>query len=166
MSLFDAYCTASHGILRYYKLWQQKEAIVPAKDLYHQVVKQALIKANWTITHDQFPLSWAKRHLSIALSAEQLIAAEQRERKIAVEVKSFLRESRIADLEQALGQYILYADILKRTEPERELYLALPLSAFADLFEGDQFAQILLENHRLNLLVFNPQTEDIVQWLP
>jgi hypothetical protein len=65
-----------------------------------------------------------------------------------------------------LGQYILYADILKRTEPERELYLALPLSAFADLFEGDQFAQILLENDRLNLLVFNPQTEDIVQWLP
>jgi hypothetical protein len=65
-----------------------------------------------------------------------------------------------------LGQYILYADILKRIEPERELYLALPLSAFADLFEGDQFAQILLENDRLNLLVFNPQTEDIVQWLP
>ena len=32
---------------------------MPAKDLYHQVVKQALIKANWTITHDQFPLSWA-----------------------------------------------------------------------------------------------------------
>jgi len=49
---------------------------------------------------------------------------------------------------------------------DRTLYLALPLSAFADLFEGDQFAQILLENDRLNLLVFNPQTEDIVQWLP
>lgn len=138
---------------------------MPARDLYHQVVKQALIKANWTITHDPFSLTWAKRHLSIDLGAEQLIAAEQRERKIAVEVKSFLRESRIADLEQALGQYILYDDILKRTEPKRELYLAMPLSAFADLFEGDQFGQILLENNRLKLLVFNPQSEDIVQWL-
>jgi hypothetical protein len=77
-----------------------------------------------------------------------------------------LRESRIADLEQALGQYILYDDILKRTEPERELYLAMPLSAFADLFEGEQFAQILLENNRLKLIVFNPQTEEIIQWLP
>jgi hypothetical protein len=139
---------------------------VPARDLYHQLVKQALIKANWTITHDPFPLTWAKRNLSIDLGAEQLIAAEQRERKIAVEVKSFLRESRIADLEQALGQYILYDDILKRTEPERELYLAMPLSAFAELFEGEQFAQILLENNRLKLLVFNPHSEEIVQWLP
>lgn len=139
---------------------------MPARDLYHQLVKQALIRANWTITHDPFPLTWAKRHLSIDLGAEQLIAAEQRERKIAVEVKSFLRESRIADLEQALGQYILYDDILKRTEPERELYLAMPLSAFAELFEGDQFAQILLENNRLKLLVFNPKREEIVQWLP
>ena len=139
---------------------------MPARDLYHQLVKQALIKANWTITHDPFPLTWAKRNLSIDLGAEQLIAAEQRERKIAVEVKSFLRESRIADLEQALGQYILYDDILKRTEPERELYLAMPLSAFAELFEGEQFAQILLENNRLKLLVFNPHSEEIVQWLP
>jgi XisH protein len=139
---------------------------VPARDIYHQIVKEALIKANWTITHDPFPLSWAKRNLSIDLGAEQLFAAEQRERKIAVEVKSFLRESRIADLEQALGQYTLYKDILKRTEPERELYLALPLSAFGELFEGDKFAQILLENNRLKLLVYNPQTEEIVQWLP
>ncbi|HEY9744318.1 MAG TPA: element excision factor XisH family protein [Coleofasciculaceae cyanobacterium] len=139
---------------------------MPARDLYHQVVKQALINANWTITNDPFPLTWAKRNLSIDLGAEQLIAAEQRERKIAVEVKSFLRESRVADLEQALGQYILYDDILKRTEPERELYLAMPLSAFAELFEGEQFAQILLENNRLKLLVFNPYSEEIVQWLP
>lgn len=139
---------------------------MPARDLYHQVVKQALINANWTITNDPFPLTWAKRNLSIDLGAEQLIAAEQRERKIAVEVESFLRESRVADLEQALGQYILYDDILKRTEPERELYLAMPLSAFAELFEGEQFAQILLENNRLKLLVFNPHSKEIVQWLP
>ena len=79
---------------------------------------------------------------------------------------SFLRDSRIADLEQALGQYTLYSDILKRTDPERELYLALPQSAFSELFEGDRFAQILLDNNRLKLLVFNLHTMEIVQWLP
>jgi len=41
----------------------------------------------------------------IDIGAEQLLAAENNDRKIAVEVKSFIRESRIADLEQALGQY-------------------------------------------------------------
>ncbi|MEG4422370.1 element excision factor XisH family protein [Microcoleus sp. LAD1_D5] len=55
----------------------------------------------------------------IDISAQQLLAAENNERKIAVEVKSFISESRIADLEPALGQYTLYYDILKRTESER-----------------------------------------------
>ncbi|WP_333408735.1 element excision factor XisH family protein [Microcoleus sp. T2B6] len=143
----------------------QKRAIVPARDIYHQLVKQALIKAGWTITHDPYPLAWAKRNLSIDLGAEQLLAAENNDRKIAVEVKSFIRESRIADLEQALGQYTLYYDILKRTESERQLYLAIPLNAFTELFEGQRFGQILLDNNRLNLVVFNPKTEEIVQWI-
>ncbi|MEG4235770.1 element excision factor XisH family protein, partial [Microcoleus sp. Pol11C3] len=72
---------------------------------------------------------------------------------------------RIADLEQALGQYTLYYDILKRTESERQLYLAIPLNAFTELFEGESFGQILLDNNRLNLVVFNPKIEEIVQWI-
>ncbi|HEY9295403.1 MAG TPA: element excision factor XisH family protein, partial [Phormidium sp.] len=78
--------------------------------------------------------------------------------------KSFIRESRIADLEQALGQYTLYYDILKRTESERQLYLAIPLNAFTELFEGENFGQILLDNNRLNL-VLNPKREERVQWI-
>jgi len=139
---------------------------VPAKDFYHHTVKQALIKAQWTITHDPLFLSWAKRNLFIDLGAKQLIAAEQQERKIAVEIKSFLSDSRILDLEQALGQYILYHDILQRIEPERELYLALPAVVFEALFEVSKFAEILLENNRFKLIVFDPETEEITQWLP
>lgn len=139
---------------------------MPAKDIYHNIVKQALIKADWTITHDPLPLSWAKRNLSVDLGAEQLLAAEKRTQKIAVEIKSFLRESRIADLEQALGQYTIYSDILEQIEPDREIYLALPLNAFIELFEGDKFGQFLLDKNRLKLLVFNPQVEEIIKWLP
>ena len=78
--------------------------------------------------------------------------------------KSLIGESRIADLEQALGQYTLYYDILKRTESEIQLYLALPLNAFTELFEKF-LGQILLDNNRLNLVVFNPKIEEIVQWI-
>ena len=95
----------------------------------------------------------------IDLGAEQLLAAENNDRKIAVDVKSFIGESRIADLEQALGQYTLYDDILKRTESERQLYLAIPLNAFTELFEAESLAQILLDNNRLNLVVFKPKIE-------
>ncbi|MGK7926346.1 MAG: element excision factor XisH family protein [Spirulina sp.] len=139
---------------------------MPAKDLYHNIVRRALIKADWTITHDPLPLSWARRNLSVDLGAEQLLAAEKYKQKIAVEIKSFLRESRIADLEQALGQYTIYSDILEQIEPDREIYLALPLNAFTELFEGDRFGQFLLDKNRLKLLVFNPQVEEIIKWLP
>lgn len=139
---------------------------MPAKDLYHQTVKQALVKAGWTITHDPLPLKWAKRNLAVDLGAERLIAAEQKERKIAVEVKSFISDSLILDLEKALGQYILYQRILQRNEPNRNLYLAIPLLAFEELFEQDKFAELLLEDEEIKLLIFNPEVEEIVKWIP
>ncbi|MEG4806722.1 element excision factor XisH family protein [Microcoleus sp. F8-D3] len=51
----------------------------------------------------------------IDIGAEQLLAAENNDRKIAVDFKSAIGESIIADLEPALGQYTLYCDILKWT---------------------------------------------------
>lgn len=138
---------------------------MPALDIYHNLVKKALIKNEWKITHDPFPLSWKKRNLSIDLGAEKLLAAERGKTQIVVEVKSFLRESRVADLQQALGQYILDHDILKEIFPERKLYLAIPLTAYLELFEGDKFAQILLDNQRLMLIIFDPIKEEISQWI-
>jgi hypothetical protein len=139
---------------------------MPARDRFHNCVKNALIKSGWTITHDPFPLPWAKRNLSIDLGAERLIiAAERQTEKIAVEIKSFLRDSRIADLEDALGQYVLYEEILKRTHPDRVLYLAIPQTAYHDLFERDAFAQILLDSQRLKIIVYDHQQEEIKQWL-
>ncbi len=138
---------------------------MPARDLYHQVVKQLLTQDGWTVTHDPYPLQWAKRNLSVDLAAHKLIAAQKAQSKIAVEIKSFLRESRIADLQQALGQYILYNDILSQVEPDRILYLAMPWVAYSDLFETDQFGQILLEKNRLKLIIFNPQNQEIVKWI-
>lgn len=137
-----------------------------AKDFYHQTVKQSLVKAGWTITHDPLPLKWFKRNLSVDLGAEQLIAAEQKERKIAVEVKSFIGDSIILDLEKALGQYILYHKILQKNEPERELYLAIPVVPFEKLFEEDKFDELLLEEEDIKILIFNPKIEEIVKWIP
>lgn len=76
---------------------------MPAKDIYHDVVKQALIKDGWTITDDPLRLRWTKRNIYIDLGAERIIGAERSEHRIAVEVKSFTSASEVADLEQALG---------------------------------------------------------------
>ena len=80
---------------------------MPARDIYHDHVRRALAKANWTITHDPYRLQYGPRDLYVDLGAEQLLAAEQAGRKIAVEIKSFTSPSVLNDLEVALGQYVL-----------------------------------------------------------
>jgi hypothetical protein len=64
-------------------------------------------------------LSYGARDMYIDLGAEQLLAAQKEARKIAVEVKSFLGPSMMTELERALGQYVVYHDVLATREPER-----------------------------------------------
>jgi hypothetical protein len=138
---------------------------MPAKDIYHDAVRNALIKDGWTITHDPLILKWGLKDLYVDLGAEQLVAAEKEGRKIAVEVKSFVSQSEVEDLETAVGQFVLYHDIMSRTEPDRVLYLAVRAAVFSSVFE-EPIGQVLLENQRVKLVVFDPQAEVIVKWIP
>ena len=107
---------------------------MPAKDLDHAIVRHALLADGWTITHDPLRLRFGRRAFFIDLGAEQLLAAAKDGRTIAVEIKSFSGPSLIADLEQALGQLLLYRTILHRLEPDRLLYLAIDQATFAGIF--------------------------------
>jgi hypothetical protein len=142
-----------------------KRFTMPARDIYHNAVKNALIKDGWTITHDPFVLRWGTIDVYIDLGAEQLLAAERQGLKIAVEVKSFVGRSDVDDLEKALGQYILYHDILSKRESERVLYLAVHEEVFLGIFE-EAIGKLLLENQRVKLIVFDRREEVILQWIP
>ncbi len=137
---------------------------MPTLDIYHHCVKQALIKDGWTITDDPLSLKVGKKDLFIDLAAEKLLVAEKREQKIAVEIKSFIGTSEIEDLKNALGQYILYEKVLKRQLSIRILYLAIRESVFNRLFQ-EEIGQILLDDHTLKLIIFNPDKEEITQWI-
>lgn len=138
---------------------------MPAKDLYHDTVKNALIKDGWTITHDPLHLKWGNDRLYVDLGAEQLLAAEKEHKKIAIEIKSFVGLSGIADLENALGQYILYQNIIEEVEPDRTLYLAVHEEVFATVFE-ESLGQMLIHKNHLKLIVFSKAEEVIVKWNP
>jgi XisH protein len=138
---------------------------MPAKDLYHDTVKIALIEDGWMITHDPLKLEVGKKDLYVDLGAEQLVAAEKAGQKIAVEVKSFLGRSDVDDLEKALGQYVLYYSVLSEQEPERTLYLAIRSQVFENLFE-EPIGQLLIRRERLKLLVFDVVTQRILKWIP
>jgi len=138
---------------------------MPARDIYHNAVKNALIKDGWTITHDPLAVEIEGDRLYIDLGAERVIAAEKGTRKIAVEIKTFGGPSPMADMERALGQYVLYRIFLKRTDPERELYLAVPEDVLEDLFQrvpGRGF----LEDEGGKVFGVDNANEEIKKWLP
>ncbi len=114
------------------------------RDIYHEAVKQALLKAGLDITHDPLTLQWAGCNLFIDLGAEALLGAERGEQKIAVEIKSFLSDSVLADLHNAVGQYMVYEDILDEVEPERVLYLAVPKASYAAIFDAGRIGEVSL----------------------
>nr|WP_293138138.1 element excision factor XisH family protein [Okeania sp. SIO3I5] len=85
--------------------------------------------------------------------------------KIAVELKSFAGLSPMNDLENAVGQYIVYHDVLEKTNPERILYLAVGVKPYNGIF-SEPIGELMLENQRLNLVVFNKSEEVIIEWIP
>jgi XisH protein len=77
---------------------------IMAKDKIHTVVKEALAHDGWHITHDPYYLKVLEVEQEIDLGAEEIVAAELEGKKIAIEIKSFLRGSFINEFHGALGQ--------------------------------------------------------------
>lgn len=141
------------------------QSYMPApKDIYHDSLKTALIRDGWIITHDPLRLKWGVKDMYVDLGAEQIVTAEKAGLRIAVEIKSFVGASEIRDLETAMGQYFVYRSVLARTEPDRRLYLAVHKEVFLDVFE-EPLGRLLIEDYRVPLVVFDLQTEEIVQWI-
>jgi hypothetical protein len=137
---------------------------MPKRDIFHDVVKAALVRDGWTITHDPYPLQFGEHRLYVDLGAEAPIAAEKEGRKIAVEIKSFTGVSEMTDLERALGQFMLYRFLLDRREPERVLFLAVPQSVYATLLDTAP-GRDLVSVYGLRLVIYEPESEMITRWI-
>ena len=137
---------------------------MPAKDVYHDQVKNALIKAGWRITRDTYQIKFKEIRLYADLAAMAMFSAEREQQQIIVEVKSFLGRSRVRDFEAALGQYILYRLYLLQTFPEAILYMAISDAVYRGFFlkSGIQFAVTELN---IKLLVFDVEQEVVVKWI-
>jgi hypothetical protein len=135
-----------------------------AKDRFHDAVKRGLQKEQWAITHDPLKIKFGEDdEIKIDLGAERLLGAEKLGEKIAVEVKSFLSDSALFDFHLALGQFLNYRLVLEALEPERTLYLAVPIAAYESFFIRD-LPQASIRKHQVKLIVYNPVDEVLVKW--
>ena len=136
-----------------------------ALDKYHGVVRRALEKDGWTITDDQMTVFYGRRRVIIDLGAEKLLAAEKENQKIAVEIKTFGSLSPMTDLERAIGQFGLYSSVLAQVEPDRLLFVAVPLHIYQTLFQ-EPVGQIVLRDLMNRVIVYAADAEEIDEWIP
>lgn len=134
------------------------------KDRFHAVVRVALEKDGWRITADPYEVRIDDVDFEIDLAAEQLLAAQRENQKIAVEVKSFISSSNVSDFHTALGQFLNYRDALTKIEPERQLYMAVRAPVYDSFFQR-RFIAAAVARYQLRLITYDVQREVIVQWL-
>jgi hypothetical protein len=146
---------------------------MPQRDTMHNLVKQALSNSGWEITDDPYVISYGKHNLFVDLAAIPMpthgsmgggiIGAQKQDRRIAVEIKEFRGRSKMADLEQALGQYVLYRLLLNRTDVERELYLAISDADFDQVFRTP-VGEVVVNDLPLKLIIIDSQRVEVKEW--
>lgn len=137
---------------------------MPADDTIKSAVIAALKKEGWTITNDPLTLEFGDLYLFIDLGATRTIIAERDNEKIAVEIKSFPGKSKVAELQQAVGQYVVYRAILRRVEPDRKLYLAVSKDIHNRILVPIS-GQVVVSDEGIQLVVVDVTVEEIVLWV-
>ncbi len=135
-----------------------------ARDRFHELVRIALEKEGWVITHDPYHIDLGFVDFYIDLGAELLLAATKDDKKIAVEIKTFLAASTISEFHTAIGQFINYRIALEDDDPERRLYLAVPLDVYKRFFRYP-FIQTVIVRNKIPLLVYDTEKQEIAEWI-
>ena len=143
---------------------------MPQRDAIHQTVRDALVKDGWDVTDDPYVISYGERFLFVDLGASnvpaagQFIGAQRRDQKIAVEIKDFRGKSAISNLEQAIGQYVLYQLLLKQVDPKRKVYLAITHLAYDEIF-SEPIGELVVNELPMDLIVIDSNTVEVKKWI-
>ncbi len=135
------------------------------KDKWHDHVKKALENDGWIITHDPYWIKIEGVNYPVDLGGEKVIAAEKGNKKIVVEIKSFLAESIINEFHTVLGQYLDYETGLEEQEADREIYVAVPNKAWEKM-EKLPFLLRVMDKYKMNIIVFETAQPKIDKWIP
>ena len=102
--------------------------------------------------------------MEIDLGSENFLAAEREETKIAVEIKIFAGLSKVYDFHLAVGQFFDYRVALKVKEEERVLFVGITEDVYEEVFLLP-FAQMVIAELKMKILVVNSNTNKIVKWI-
>ena len=92
------------------------------------------------------------------------IAAEKEGKKIAVEIKTFSGFSSMSNFYEAVGQYLIYKELVANKESDRVLYLAVPDEIYDEYFYPTHGRE-MREKLGIRLTIYNPIEEKILNWI-
>lgn len=135
---------------------------MPAKDRYHDAVVRALVKNGWTITTEQMLVRFVERRLWIDIQAAK--ASEQL--VIVVEVKGFeSMPSPVDYLADAVGKYVIYLCALDYARLDARLYMVVPIVAYEGIL-NEEIGRRAIQKANIDIMVFDPEREDVIRWSP
>ncbi|GBF79505.1 XisH family protein [Aphanothece sacrum] len=137
---------------------------MPAKDTYHNAVKNALIKDGWTILRDPYTIKYEEIQLFADLLADRTLEIERNGQQIIVEIKSFISRSPMREFETALGQYIIYRTLLKAVLPQTKIYLGISRGIYQSFFQQKAIS-IVLEEIKILFIIVDLNKEEIIKWI-
>ena len=135
---------------------------MPAIDSCQPQVIRALEKDGWNVETNSGRFRKDNRAIVIDIRANYGSNGQSRQ-ILLVEVKCFADSSEYTrDLYVAIGQYVVYQAMLNELKNSTSLYLAIPLRAYDDLFDG--VIQRAINDVKIKIIVVDIEREEIVQW--
>ena len=136
---------------------------MPALDSCHPQIVRALEKTGWVVLPKPFTLPSPINNLFVDIQARRPTQNGGSE-IIVVEVKCFADDSfDMHELYVAIGQYLVYRDLLQQMTVPRSLYLAIPTKAYYGIFRP--LAAVIMIRNQMQLIVINLDTEEVVEWV-
>ena len=118
------------------------------------------------MTDDPFSiiLQEDETYFEVDLAAERKNGSPNTEKIIAIEIKSFAGASMIHAFHEALGQFLNYRLVLEEIEPDRILYLAIPIAAYQSFFQRE-LPKASVKRHQVKIIVYDLVKEEISKWI-
>jgi hypothetical protein len=141
---------------------------MPAKDTYHEHVKEALFKDGWDFQDSKVIYKLPGILIYPDFKAEKRIIEavnQERKTKILLDVKSFTGQSFIDDLKDMQGTHNIYTYVLTQKEPDRKLWLAIPEHVYQLQFTKPHLIGLKVM-YNMSIVTFNIEQRRFVQWIP
>ncbi|MCU0481845.1 MAG: hypothetical protein MUE54_11655 [Anaerolineae bacterium] len=135
---------------------------MPAVDTCQPQVIRALEKDGWRINYTHVRLVEGNRLIMLDIQASYSANGGSRQILLA-EIKCFANSTEYSrDLYVAIGQYLIYQEVLNGLNDSTPLYLAIPIHAYRVVF--DEVALRVINRVKMKMIVVDIEQEVIVEW--